>query len=264
VRVDEADGSARAELSLWEIEGLFIATDALQIEAPVGNPVMPLLPECYELASSRGPGERVLDLCTGSGVHALLASRTAREVTGVDISPRAVAFARFNQALNAIPNATFHEGDLYAALPPGARYDLIVANPPYSPATDSAPGDNFYAGGRLGDEITERILAGLADHLAPGGTCQVITLLTHWKAEPLEARLRRFLGAEGPAYDLLFTVNPLPMPSVLGYLDGLIDLTFVREHAERFEYGMFHLRRGGAGTTQIAPFAPGDASHSLG
>jgi SAM-dependent methyltransferase len=259
VRVDEAEGNAHAELSLWEIDGLFIVTDGLRVDEPAANPVMPLLPECYELAHSRRPGTHVLDLCTGSGVHALLASRTAVQVTGVDISPRAVAFARFNQALNGITNATFHEGDLYAVLPPGARYDLIVANPPYSPATDSAPGDNFYAGGQLGDEITARILAGLATHLDAGGNCQVITLLTHWKRERLDARLRRFLGADGSRYDLLFTVNELPTDSVLGYLDGLIDLAFVREHAERFEYGMFHLRRhegGGEGTTQVAPFNP--------
>jgi SAM-dependent methyltransferase len=263
VQIDLDAGTAWAALSLWEIDGLFIATDALQAQDPAAspaNPVMPLLPECYELAQSRLPGEQVLDLCTGSGVHALLAARGARRVTGVDINPRAVAFARFNQALNAIDHATFVEGDLYAVLPPGARYDLIVANPPYSPATDSAAGDNFYAGGRFGDEITARILAGLAAHLTDAGTCQIITLLAHWKAEPLEARLRRFLGADGARYDLVFTVNPLPFDAVLRYLDGLIDLDAVRRDAERFEYGMFHLRRRatGAGRAQVVPFRPGE------
>lgn len=264
VHVD--DEVAWSELSLWEIDGLLIATDALQPRAAVDNPVMPLLPECYELAASRLPGQRVLDLCTGSGVHALLASRRARAVTGVDISPRAIAFARFNQALNGIENAAFFEGDLYAALPggdgvrSGDRYDLIVANPPYSPATDSAPGANFYAGGERGDEVTARILAGLGQHLTADGTCQVITLLTHWKAEPLEARLRRCLGDDGARYDIVFTVEPLPLASVLHYLDGLIDPDFIRRSAERFEYGMFHLRRhpgGGPGRAHVAPFRPG-------
>jgi SAM-dependent methyltransferase len=258
--VHRDEDAAWAALSLWEIDGLFIATDALQPQAPVDNPVMPLLPECYELAANRLPGEHVLDLCTGSGVHALLASRRASAVTGVDISARAIAFARFNQALNALENVVFHHGDLYAPLAADARYDLIVANPPYSPATDSAPGDNFYAGGERGDEVTARILAGLDRHLTAGGSCQVIALMTHWKAEPLEARLRRFLGDGGARYDLVLTVDPLPLDSVLHYLEGLIDGELVRRSVERFEYGMLHLRRhpgGGPGGSHVAPFRAG-------
>jgi release factor glutamine methyltransferase len=51
-------------------------------------------------------------------------------VVGTDISDAALAVARQNERLHAIPNVVFHESIWFAALE-GQRFDLIVSNPPY-------------------------------------------------------------------------------------------------------------------------------------
>lgn len=78
-------------------------------------------------------GARALDLGTGSGAIALaLASeRPAWQVTGIDIVAGAVALARRNADALGITNVHFEEGHFFSALPPAARFELIVSNPPY-------------------------------------------------------------------------------------------------------------------------------------
>jgi SAM-dependent methyltransferase len=49
------------------------------------------------------PRGHALDIGTGCGVLAMLAARHYARVTALDINPRAVAFATFNAALNALP-----------------------------------------------------------------------------------------------------------------------------------------------------------------
>lgn len=76
----------------------------------------------------------ILDLCTGSGCVALaIAKPLPPEMTvyAVDLSPNALRYARKNQAALGINNIQFLEGDLYAPLPPGLRFAVITANPPY-------------------------------------------------------------------------------------------------------------------------------------
>lgn len=78
------------------------------------------------------PRPRVLDLCTGTGCVAIAVARNVPEanVTAVDLNPSAVALARENAARLGV-EVTVLEGDLYAPLDLGARFDAILANPPY-------------------------------------------------------------------------------------------------------------------------------------
>ena len=77
----------------------------------------------------------VIDLCTGSGCIAwtLAAEIPGAEVTGVDISPEALAIARGQQvACHRAPS--FVQADILADPPaslPEASFDLLTANPPY-------------------------------------------------------------------------------------------------------------------------------------
>src|SRR5262245_21332337 len=209
---------------------------------------MPLFPESYDLGriAVRAPVERALDVCTGSGIHALLAARHAREAAGVDISPRALAFSRFNAWLNAIDNVAWMEGDVYAPLPAGQRYGLITANPPYNPEIDSSAGDDYHSGGESGEEILERIVAGIPQRLDGAGYAQIITLLIHREGDELAPRIQRWLGG---GFDVLLLAKPVDYrPLVLkgGPLapaDQALHESWKRQRITRFEFGVINVRR---------------------
>ncbi len=142
-------------------------------------------------ATMRRPVEAALDLCTGSGIHALLAAAHARRAVAVDINPRAVRCTQFNAKISGIRNVEVATGDLYAPVM-GEKFGLITANPPFVPSPVNSLG--YRDGGRSGEDVQQRIVAGLAGHLAPGGTAHIVTELGERDAEPLVERVRQWLG----------------------------------------------------------------------
>ncbi len=80
------------------------------------------------------PGDRVLDLCTGSGAIAvsLALGCPGASVEGSDISPEALDLAQENARLNGAA-VTWRPGDLLTPFE-GQRFDMICCNPPYIPA----------------------------------------------------------------------------------------------------------------------------------
>jgi len=83
---------------------------------------------------------RVLDLCTGSGCLAVLASGAFPEarIDATEISAEALAVARRNvEESGAAARIRLLEGDLFAPVA-GESYDLIIANPPYVDAEGMA------------------------------------------------------------------------------------------------------------------------------
>lgn len=131
-----------------------------------------------ELALERLPrGGRLLDMGTGSGAIAvaLAHSRPDAAVTALDVSPAALDVARHNAAANGA-SVHFLHSNWYDALGP-ARFDLIVANPPYIASGDAhlAQGDlRFEPIGALtdhGDGLSalRHIAGGAAAHLTKGG-----------------------------------------------------------------------------------------------
>lgn len=80
------------------------------------------------------PPARILDLGTGTGALALGLATVYPEsrVTATDASEDALGLAKENTtALNLGQRVELLKSDWFAALPEGAQYDLIVANPPY-------------------------------------------------------------------------------------------------------------------------------------
>jgi SAM-dependent methyltransferase len=80
-----------------------------------------------ERAGAR-PGDRVLDLCCGTGASALPAARAVGRtgsVLGVDLTPALVEVARANAAYQGLSQARFETGDVAAlAFPPGS-FDVV-------------------------------------------------------------------------------------------------------------------------------------------
>src|SRR5271165_4598296 len=113
--------------------------------------------------TTRRPFRKALDLCTGSGIQALLASTHSEQVLAIDISPRAARCTRFNAQASGITNLEVAAGDLFEAAH-GEHFDLITANPPFVPSPLNSLG--FRDGGRSGEDIQKRIVAGLPQHLA--------------------------------------------------------------------------------------------------
>jgi len=73
------------------------------------------------------PGTRVLDFGCGAGVIALALQQRfpEAELDLADADALAVEASRRN-----LPEARVHLGDAWSALPEGARFDLVVSNPP--------------------------------------------------------------------------------------------------------------------------------------
>jgi len=136
-------------------------------------------------ALRRRSARRVLDLCTGSGCLAILAAQAFRtaQVDAIDLSPGALAVARKNVARHRLGRRLhLKRSDLFRALR-GARYDLILSNPPYvgASAMTSLPPEYRHeprvalAGGADGLDLVARIVAQAPDYLESGGLllCEV-------------------------------------------------------------------------------------------
>ncbi len=88
------------------------------------------------VASDPCLGNRILDLCTGSGCILLsLLHMGSADCTGVgvDISSAALSVAQTNaESLGLMDRVEFIEGDLFA--PVSGKFNLITSNPPYIPS----------------------------------------------------------------------------------------------------------------------------------
>ncbi|MCL2594639.1 MAG: methyltransferase [Promicromonosporaceae bacterium] len=154
-------------------------------------------------ATVRTPVRRVLDLGTGCGIQALHAARYAEHVVATDISERALAFARFNAALNLGDDAAKLDLRLGSMLEPvaGEQFDLVVSNPPFviTPRAEvmaKALGEFEYRdGGQAGDELICDLIASVGKVLAPGGVAQFLGNWEHRAGKPWQDRLGVWLDA---------------------------------------------------------------------
>jgi len=71
------------------------------------------------------PEDRVLDIGTGSGYHAVLLARLVRHVWTIERHPRLSAAAQDAAASLGVDNITFEVGDGYQGLPEQAPFDAI-------------------------------------------------------------------------------------------------------------------------------------------
>jgi SAM-dependent methyltransferase len=188
----------RALVDLVPTDELLVASDRFEggSFAEDRDEVLGLTPPTRALASltMRRPGESALDLGTGSGVLAILAAAHARRVVGVDLNPRALAFAELNAALNGCENVEWRRGDWLAAVE-GETFDLVICNPPYLISPDST---FTFRDNRLGgDAFCEQLVRGVPAHLAPGGLAHLLVSWGHCADEDWSAPLRRWVEGTG-------------------------------------------------------------------
>ncbi len=127
-----------------------------------------------------GPPRLALDLCTGSGIIAvILALELSCPVLAVDCSPAALAVARRNVLRHRVGDRVMlFCADLFSALPTRPCLDLVLSNPPYvaereletlEPEVRQWEPRIALAGGPDGLDVIRRIAAGCAACLRPGG-----------------------------------------------------------------------------------------------
>jgi len=134
-----------------------------------------------KLALVDKPHPRLLDIGTGSGNIALaLATEDPRiDVVATEIHPAPLEMARLNaRTLGLADRVDYIVSDVYDGLPKGARFDVIVSNPPYV-TTDALRRLSIdvrgwephvaLLGGRTGLDFYERIVPGAPEFLEPGG-----------------------------------------------------------------------------------------------
>lgn len=145
----------------------------------------------------RGPVSRALDLGTGCGVQALALASHTGSVTATDISARALAYARFNAALNGT-EIDWREGSMLEPVA-GEQFDLVVSNPPFviTPRSGELETYTYRDGGRSGDDLVRDLITSVSSVLAPGGLVQ---LLGNWeirRGQKWTERVRAWLDASG-------------------------------------------------------------------
>lgn len=202
-------GTLAAAASIFPCAGGLFATDHRHRAARARaagpaprEPVMSLGGDSYALAylaPAPRAGARVLDLCTGSGVHAILALRGgADRAIATDVNPRALAFARFNAALNGVAaRLEVRRGDLWDAVREGERFDLVLANPPFVPSPHGPRSRvrlAFRDAGPSGEDVLARLLAGLPGRLERDGIAAIVSVFADAQRRPLRRKLEEWLG----------------------------------------------------------------------
>lgn len=229
----------------------------------------------------RTPVRTALDLGCGCGIQTLYLLRHAQHVVATDISARALAFTAFNTALAGITadvdaatvdaaTAADAPVDLDTAgasgsavgtarlelrlgslLEPvaGGRFDLIVSNPPFvlTPPTVREAGLPLMEYRDAGGPVLPALVAGLGDHLEPGGSAIMLGNWEHRHASPGRG------DAPDSASDLAGDSTTDPGAAVSSWRnavaawipEGLDAWVIEREVQDPVEYATMWLRDGG-------------------
>ena len=183
-------------LVLYPCLGQFIFTDQwVSTGSQAPGKIYELGTDSYVLArvTPRQNVKRALDLCTGSGVHAIFSALSGAETQAVDINPRAKLFTELNAQMNGVTCQT-HLGDLYEPVS-GQTFDLITANPPFVPSPDPkvlvhrSTGEN-------GEEVPRRLVSGLPEHLEKGGLFSMVLDYPKYEDDTYLDRLESWIGQD--------------------------------------------------------------------
>ena len=266
----EEAGTLRREVSVVPHDDVLIASDD-----PQGSIGATYVPEVSRSSATLGsltvrrPVERALDIGTGNGIQAVLASQHAGAVVATDVSERALAFAEFNCALNGVDNVELRLGSFLEPVA-GERFGLVVSNPPFAISPEN---DLVFRDSGLGrDRVSEELVLSLPSVLEPDGFG---SMTASWivEGDDSAARPREWLERAGCDGWVLFEEAVDALTSAVGWtgggdeavLDRWLDY-FARERIERVAYGVLVLRpkrRDGWTRARSLPDEPGSAGPHL-
>ena len=233
----EKDGdSLTSPFCLFPCFGKYIVTDQAEKNTAI-NQVMWLWGESYILGGfvRRTPRRRGIDLGTGSGVHAILASDHCAQVVGGDVSPRALRFSRFNAALNEKSNLEFVLSDLLNSI--SGTCDLLTANVPYAPDTAAKAGDNFWSGGIDGVDLLGRVVEALPGRLDTDGTAYINSLYPNQPGTQIKEYFDVWLRGTLIEWEVLDYTWPVP------YYDDLLSEQPFLGDKSAWRFGVVSMRR---------------------
>lgn len=196
---------------LYPADGFLVVSDRRDdpdgdVHAPAEDVVFPAIYggtlRFIELLPPIRTGD-ALDLCGGTGIAALRLSRTATQAVTSDLTARSAHFAAFNARLNGVELESLC-GDLYQPVG-GRQFDLITAHPPFVPA--SGPNMVYRDAGETGEDVTRGVVAGLPEHLRPGGRCVVLCAVRDTHQQGIETRAREWLGDAAGDFDVVFALE---------------------------------------------------------
>jgi tRNA1(Val) A37 N6-methylase TrmN6 len=169
------------------------------LRQPTGGFRAAIDPVLLAAAIAVEPGQRVLDLGTGTGAASLCLARRVPglRVVGLDVQADLVALARENAVLNGLDTqVSFVAGDLLRPVPllGPDKFDHVMANPPYLEAGSATlPADRARAMAVAEGDADLKSWIGFAlGMVRPRGTVTFVH-----RADRLDALLTEFSGRAG-------------------------------------------------------------------
>lgn len=138
-------------------------------------------------------GDLVLDMGTGCGLLAVLATQKARKIVAIDVNPHAVRCVLHNALLNKVADKIeVRQGSLFETVKADERFDVILFNAPYLPSEAWEEHDLIslaWAGGESGRRIIDRFIVEAPRYLKTDGRI----LLVQSTLSDVEQSLRMFI-----------------------------------------------------------------------
>jgi release factor glutamine methyltransferase len=120
--------------------------------------------------------DKVLEIGTGTGIIAIIASKITENVIAVDINKYAIECALKNSDINQ-SNIDIILGDLFDPVKDD-KFDIILFNTPYLPTNEEERIDDeleaAWDGGPDGRTVINRFIEEVSDYLSPCGRVQLV------------------------------------------------------------------------------------------